>query len=98
MEKNQTEKSKEWTKFLDLFLSVKDRSTLDMLFQLFMTMNERDMLVDRYRLVKALLTTDLPQREIAEILHLSISKITAGSKATQVLPDHHKTYLHKKMK
>jgi Trp operon repressor len=51
MEKNQTEKSKEWAKFLDLFLNVKDRSTLDMLFQLFMTMNERDMLADRYRLV-----------------------------------------------
>jgi len=97
MENNKSEKSKEWAKFLELFLGVKDREILDMLFQLFMTMNERDMLVDRYRLVKALLATDLSQREIADILHLSISKVTAGSKATQVLSDHHKTYLLKKM-
>ena len=98
MDKNQSEKSKEWAKFLDLFLGAKDRMTLDMLFQLFMTLNERDMLVDRYRLVKALLTTDLSQREISEILQLSISKVTMGSKATQILPDQHKSYLLKKMK
>lgn len=97
MNKNQMEKAREWEKFLNLFLGLKDKEVLNMLFELFMTMGERQMIADRYRLVKALLTTDLSQREIADSLNLSISKITAGSKATQVLSDKCKDYLIKKL-
>ena len=84
------EAPKEWTKFVQLFLNIKERSELETLFDLFLTMNEREMLTDRYRLVTTLLKTDLSQREISERLGLSISKITAGSKATQLLPDEYK--------
>lgn len=91
------EKSKDWKKFLELILSAKDAGTLDTYFQLFTTHNEREMLVDRYRLVRAILTTDLSQREIADTLHLSISKVTAGSKALQSLERDHKNNLTKNL-
>ncbi len=97
MSNHPKENSKEWIKFVDLCLSAKDRGSLDMILRLFTTMDERDMLISRYQLVKVLLTTDLSQREIAETLHLSISKVTAGSKATQRLPELQKAYLIKKM-
>lgn len=90
--------SEDWDKFLTLFVETKNKETVEMLFQLFMTSNERVMLLDRYRLVHLLLTTDFPQRDIAEKLKLSISKITAGSKALQILPDEDREYLKKKMK
>jgi Trp operon repressor len=98
MKKSEGDSSLEWEKFLELFMDARDEETFEMIFRLFLTQNEREMLIDRYRLVRALLTTPLSQREIAESLQLSISKITAGSKATQSLPEHYKAYLANRMK
>lgn len=87
-----------WDKLLDLFFEAKSKETLEMLFQFFTTTSEREMLIKRYHLVQALLSTDLPQREIASRLKLSISKVTAGSKAIQSLSDADQEYLSRKLK
>ena len=98
MDKSRIQGSQDWDKLLELFLGAQDKETLSMIFQLFMTTSERKMLVDRYSLVKALLTTDLSQRKISDLLNLSISKITAGSKATKNLSIEFRKYLIKKMR
>jgi Trp operon repressor len=98
MESNALPCSKDWERFLNLFYETKSKETLGMLFQLFLTQNEREMLVDRFRLVQTLLKSELPQREIAEQLKLSISKVTAGSKAVQSLLPQNREYLIRKMK
>ena len=88
----------EWENFLSLFLKIEDREKLNMLFNLFLTLNEKSMMVDRYRLVKSLLEGEMTQREISERLHLSISKITTGPKAIQILSDEDRAYLSERMK
>ncbi len=86
-----------WRGFLTLFQNASAQE-LDMLFHLFMTMDEREMLVGRYELVRAHLSSDLTHREIAKTLQQSISKVTAGSKAVQLLKEKDKEYLLKRMK
>jgi len=69
----------DWNSLVELFAQVDDRHTMERLFLLFLTINEREYLVGRYRIVRALLTSNLTQREIAENLQVSIAKITSGS-------------------
>ena len=88
---------KVWSKFLKL-LQGADEKELDTLFHLFMTKNEREMLVERYTLVKTLLSEKYTQREISEKLGMSISLVTAGSKALQLLKEQDKQFLKERMK
>lgn len=92
LEKNK----KMWNELLMLFQNATAKE-IDILFHLFLTMAERDMILDRYEITKALLTTELTQREISEKFHTSISKVTAGSKAVQVLKDKEREFLLEKM-
>ena len=78
-----------------LFASTSDEKTVQMLFQLFFTPSERDFLSMRNKIVKELLVSGLPQREIAKKISVSISKITAGSKELQQTPTVLKDYLRK---
>ena len=73
------EMKNDWKCLIELFSQVKDYEKMENLLLMFLTINEREYLVDRYRIVRAFLTTELTQREIAEQFHVSISKITAGS-------------------
>jgi Trp operon repressor len=88
---------KDWDSFLNLFCALKEKKRVRVLFELFFTADEREMLVKRYRLVKTLLTSDLPQREVSELLNLSISKVTAGSKAVQLLSSEDRKLILKKL-
>lgn len=58
----------------------------EQLFSLFFTLAERESLSDRYRIVQALLQGEKPQREIAQELHVSIAKVTAGSNQLKTTP------------
>ena len=84
-----------WRRFLELIANCKNKNKLDELFHLFFTMNEREYLVARYRIVEALLTTESTQRDIAKNLNVSITKITDGSKAVQIISDNMRTFLTK---
>ena len=73
------EMNSDWSCLVELFAQADDVEKMEKLLQLFLTRNEREYLVDRYRIVRALLSSNLTQREIAERFHVSIAKITAGS-------------------
>lgn len=78
---SSADKDVAWQRLLQLILKAKEEDQLDKLLELFLTISERDALSSRYQIVEALLVGDAPQREIAETLGLSISKITYGSNA-----------------
>jgi len=71
---------KEWQALVELFAEHSSFNEMDQLLHLFLTPNERDFLIQRFKIVKALLTTDFSQRKISEEVHVSIANITAGSK------------------
>lgn len=87
-----------WRRLLELMLKCDTKTKMDEFLHLFLTMNEREYLVARYRIVEALLTTEQTQREIAKNLNVSITKITDGSKASQVISDKFRSFLTKEMK
>jgi TrpR family trp operon transcriptional repressor len=68
-----------WRGFLALCLKQQDEKALEQLFDLFLTPEEKENLATRYSIVQALLKHELPQREIAKQLNVSIAKITRGS-------------------
>lgn len=65
-----------------LFASVKSEMEADKLLQDILTPQEIDSLAERWQLVQEL-AKGTPQREISEKLHVSISKITRGSRVMQ---------------
>ena len=80
------ENSDEWNQLIKLFTNVKSEELMDQMFHLFLTINEREFLLDRYKIIKSLLTSNLPQRKIAEELEVSIAKITVGSNELKRTP------------
>lgn len=94
--KTQTEKEY-WQRFIQLLLNCPEKKQMDELLHLFLTMNEREYLVSRYRIIEALLTTEQTQRVIASNLNVSITKITDGSKSVQIISDNLREFLTKEM-
>lgn len=70
---------KGWASFIDLCLQSKDKKSLSLLLELFLTAEERADVAMRYMIVKELLKEEKTQREIAKNLNVSIAKITRGS-------------------
>lgn len=68
-----------WQMFLKLCLAAQDEQTLSTLFDVFLTHEERASIETRCLIVQALLEQTQSQRQIAENLNVSISKITRGS-------------------
>ncbi len=83
----------DWKEFLSLCLKTKDEATLSQLFDLFLTIDEKENIIDRLLITKALLTGDLPQRQISEKLNVSIAKITRGSNALKTIDPNLKEFL-----
>lgn len=77
---------KDWNELIALFSQVRDSEMMDQLLVLFLTINEREFLVQRLRIIRALLQGEMPQREIADKLKVSIAKITAGSNELKRTP------------
>lgn len=65
--------------FIDLLLLIKDKKTLCLLFDLFLTSDEKSDLGMRFLIVKELLNEEKTQRQLAKELNVSIAKITRGS-------------------
>lgn len=70
-----------WEGFLDLCLSTPDRASLDNLFDLLFTPEEKEDLATRFLIIKELVAQQKTQREMAKDLNVSIAKITRGSNA-----------------
>jgi TrpR family trp operon transcriptional repressor len=78
-------KQKYWKMFLELCLQTESTSRLEDLFNLFFTIEEKEHLSSRMRIIKALLDQKLSQREISEKMKVSISQITRGSNALKTI-------------
>ena len=74
-----------WRAFIKLCGQFNHPEELEELFDLFFTHEEKEALSKRHDLVKALLDEGMTQREIAERLEVSISKITRGSNALKII-------------
>lgn len=93
-----TESSEDgWLSFLELTTKFKNGRQLQELFDLFFTLEEKQDLSKRHSLIKALLDGQMTQREIAEKLGVSISKITRGSNALKIINSRLKGALKKHM-
>ncbi|MDP2933434.1 MAG: Trp family transcriptional regulator [bacterium] len=64
---------------LDAFLKIKNPALMDAFLRDILTPAEYSDIIARWQIVKAL-ANDVPQREIARKLKVSISKITRGSR------------------
>lgn len=76
-----------WWMFLDLCLKTKTPSRLHELFNLFLTIEEKEHLASRMQIIRALLDEKLSQREISDKMQVSISQITRGSNALKIVSD-----------
>ncbi len=76
-----------WKMFLDLCLETKQSSRLEELFNLFLTIEEKEQLSSRMQIIQALLSEKLSQREISDEIKVSISQITRGSNALKIISD-----------
>ncbi len=74
-----------WKEFLELCFNTKDSKRLAALFDLFLTIDEKESLATRLLIVKGLLAGEKTQRELAEELKVSIAKITRGSNSLKQL-------------
>jgi TrpR family trp operon transcriptional repressor len=84
---------KGWNEFLDLCSKAQTSKDLENLLNLFLTLEEKELLASRYLIIKALMAENLTQREIAEVYHVSISQITRGSNALKIIDRKLKKFL-----
>jgi TrpR family trp operon transcriptional repressor len=82
-----------WRVFLTLCLAAQDEKTLDEVFDLFLTPEEKSSLETRCLIIKALLDQQKPQRQISDDLHVSIAKITRGSNELKRVSERLKGFL-----
>ncbi len=91
MQKSTSEEG--WWRFLELCAALKKPEQLGELFDLFLTIEEKEALALRYLLIKELLEEKRTQRQISADLHISISKITRGSNALKIISNQLREYL-----
>lgn len=86
-----------WQDFLTLCVKSKDTASLDAVFDLLFTPEEKSDMGLRCLIVRELLTQHKPQREIAKALKVSIAKITRGSNALKRISPNTQQYLLKQL-
>jgi Trp operon repressor len=75
-----------WRHFLKLCLSNKNEKNLSLMFDLFLTPEEKENLSLRCLIIEELIKQKKTQRDIAETLQVSIAKITRGSNELKRMP------------
>ncbi len=86
-----------WWRFLELCRQTKHSEDFDRLFTVFLTHEERDSIAGRYQIIKALLSGEYTQREIAQHYNVSIAKITRGSNELKQTDEKLQRFLRKVM-
>ncbi|HLB52401.1 MAG TPA: trp operon repressor [Chlamydiales bacterium] len=81
---DQTEKDG-WLAFVTLCAKLNSSEEFKKFFDLFLTIEEKEILGRRFLIVKALREGKLTQREIADHFKVSISQITRGSNALKII-------------
>jgi TrpR family transcriptional regulator, trp operon repressor len=84
-----------WPEFINLTQKIHSTEELKKFFELFLTIEERELLASRFLIIKALLEQKLTQREIAAEYKVSIAQITRGSNAIKIIdPELKKKLIH----
>ena len=86
-------KNADWQQFLKFCTKLKSAEQFDTFFELFLTINEREELLARFKIVKELLKGEKTQREIAEEHRVSIAKITRGSNQLKIIDEKFKKFI-----
>lgn len=89
---------KGWQEFLKLCSKISSTDELREVFDLFLTIEEKETLSSRYLIIKALVEAELTQREIAEKYKVSIAQITRGSNALKIISPKLKQNLKSRLK
>lgn len=82
-----------WKAFLTLCTTLNSTEEFDRIFDLFLTIEEKNLLASRALIVKELLEEKKSQREIAKTYHVSIAQITRGSNALKRMDSSTKKFL-----
>lgn len=85
--------SEGWEDLIKLIQSCSD-TELNLLLTFLLTPEEKEQILKRLSLVRALMEQQLTQRQIAEKLQVSIAKITRGSNAIKSLSKEKQTLLN----
>ncbi len=88
----------DFTMFLELCLKTKEVSRLQELFDFFFTMEEKEHLASRMKIIKTLLEKKHSQREISQKMQVSISQITRGSNALKTIDADLLTFIENHMR
>ena len=86
-----------WRGFIKLCRKGVKEGNLEELFELFLTLEEKEDLALRFQLIKDLLEGSKSQREISQDLQISISRITRGSNALKIIKPSLKEFLQGNM-
>lgn len=86
-----------WRGLMSLVTQIDSPKELSALFDLFLTIEEKETLASRFLIVRALFEGKLTQREIAEKYKVSISQITRGSNAMKIIEGKLKRFLESKL-
>lgn len=89
---------KGWQEFLKLCSKIDSPKELEELFNLFLTIEEKETIASRTLIIKALIEGNLTQREIAETHKVSIAQITRGSNALKIISPDLKALIKSKLK
>ncbi len=84
-----------WHFFIKLCLQAESEQELEQFFDLFLTMEEKNLLSSRYKIIQELLKGELPQRKIAQQYNVSIAQITRGSNALKRIDPNLERFLRK---
>ena len=74
-----------WRFFLRLCTQLGNQEKFEAFFEFFLTHEEKEDLAKRVLIAKELISGQLTQRELAQKLGVSISKITRGSNALKII-------------
>lgn len=87
-----------WMEFVEMCLKAQSVEQLSDLLDLFLTIEEKEQLASRYRIIQALLEGRLTQRAIAKESKVSIAQITRGSNALKIIDPKMKTFLKRHLR
>lgn len=89
----QTNEGDGWWQFIKLCTHTKQQEELNNLLNLFLTIEERKNVADRYLIIHDLLAGKKTQREIAGDRQVSIAKITRGSNGLKLIGERLRNFL-----
>ena len=87
-----------WRELMLLIAKIKSPERLSAFFELFLTIEEKEVLSSRFLIIRALSIGKLTQRQIAEKYQVSISQITRGSNALKIIDKDLRKFLHSHFK